>query len=61
MGYELLTVQDVMDRLRVADETIYRHIRSGKLRAVRVGSLWRIPEDALDEFLQKGNSNDSDQ
>lgn len=50
----LLTIQQVMDRLQVADETIYRYIKSGKLRAVRIGGLWRIPSEALDEFLKKG-------
>lgn len=50
----LLTIQQVMEQLQVADETVYRYIRQGKLKAVRVGGLWRIPSDALDEFLQKG-------
>ena len=53
---KLLTIQQVMSRLQVADETIYRYIKSGKLRAVRVGGLWRVPEDALDEFLRKGEN-----
>ena len=48
------TVQDVMVLLAIADETIYRYIKSGKLRAIRVGGLWRIPTEALDEFLKKG-------
>jgi len=51
---KMLTTQQVMSRLQVADETIYRYIKSGKLRAVRVGGLWRIPSEALDEFLKKG-------
>jgi len=51
---KLLTIRQVMSRLQVADETIYRYIKAGKLRAVRVGGLWRIPEEALAEFLEKG-------
>jgi len=57
MGSCLLTAQQVMYRLQVADETIYRYIRSGQLRAIRVGGLWRIPSEALDEFLKKGEHN----
>ena len=53
MGEELLTVQQVMDIIKVADETVYRYIRTGKLKAVRVGGLWRVPQSALDEFLQQ--------
>ncbi len=47
----LLTVQQVMERLQIADETVYRYIRQGKLKAIRVGGLWRVSEKALLEFL----------
>ena len=50
----LLTVKEVQNKLKVSDETIYRYIRSGKLKAFRVGGLWRISEDAVQEFLKKG-------
>jgi len=51
---ELLTIQQVMSRLQVADETVYRYIRSGKLKAIRVGGLWRVNKEALEEFLNGG-------
>ena len=54
MTDNLLTTQQVMSRLQIADETIYRYIRQGRLKAIRVGGLWRIPEEALQEFLGKG-------
>lgn len=54
MDSSLLTIQQVMSRLQIADETVYRYIKSGKLRAIRIGGLWRIPSEALDEFLKKG-------
>ena len=52
---QLLTVQQVMSQLKVADETVYRYIRSGKLKALRVGGLWRVTAEALDEFLTLDN------
>ncbi len=51
---ELLTIQQVMSYLHVADETVYRYIRSGKLKAIRVGGLWRVSREALGEFLREG-------
>lgn len=51
MSTELLTIQQVMKKLQVADETVYRYIRSGKLNATRVGGLWRVSTDELDRFL----------
>ena len=51
---ELFTIQQVMSRLQVSDETVYRYIRSGKLKSIRVGGLWRVSEEALQEFLAMG-------
>jgi excisionase family DNA binding protein len=34
--------------------TVYRLIRSGKLRASKVGGQWRIADTALREFLEDG-------
>lgn len=36
--------------------TVYRLIRQGDLRAVRVGRLVRIPESAVTEFIASGGS-----
>ena len=55
---QLLTIQQVMSRLQVADETVYRYIRSGKLRAIRIGGLWRVSRRALEEFLRNGEQGD---
>jgi excisionase family DNA binding protein len=50
---DLLTVQQVMEQLQVADETVYRYIRSGSLKAVRSGGLWRISRESLATFLNQ--------
>ena len=52
---DLLTVKEVAQDLHVSDETVYRYIHDGKLRAYRFGGLWRIPADALDEFVAKAS------
>lgn len=41
----LLTVPEVAERLRVHQMTVRRHIRSGKLPAMRVGRRYRIREE----------------
>ena len=51
---EMYTVQQVMSILQVSNETVYRYIRSGKLQAIRVGGLWRVRKESLDEFLGEG-------
>lgn len=48
---ELLTPKEVAEILRVSPRTVQRWVKEGKLWAVRVGRLWRIPREALREFL----------
>ncbi|MDR3202879.1 MAG: helix-turn-helix domain-containing protein [Bifidobacteriaceae bacterium] len=46
-----LTVAEVADQMRVSGMTVYRLIHAGELRAIRVGRSFRVPADALDEYL----------
>ena len=47
-----LTVQEVADLMRVSSMTVYRLIKSGELRAVRVGRSFRVRESDVDDYLQ---------
>ena len=49
---EHLTLKEAAQRLKVREKTVRRWIQSGALRATKAGKLWRIPESALDEFLE---------
>lgn len=49
-----LTVSEVADTLRVSSMTVYRLIKAGDLRAVRVGKAYRIPEDEVDRYVAAG-------
>lgn len=51
MAADLLTADEVSTRLAVDRSTIYRMALDGRLRAVKVGSQWRFPPDALEEVL----------
>lgn len=48
---KLLSIKEVQDRLNISDESVYRLIRSGELKAIRIGNLWRVSEEALQGFL----------
>jgi excisionase family DNA binding protein len=45
-------VVEAAELLQVGPRSVYGLIRTGRLRAVRVGRLWRVPRGALDEYLQ---------
>ncbi len=46
----LLTVDEVADFLRVAPNTVYRWLRSGKIKGTKIGKEWRIAQNVLAEF-----------
>lgn len=48
---ELLTVPEVMARLRLGRSTVYDLIRSHRLVSITVGRARRIPLSALREFI----------
>lgn len=59
----LLRVPEVAERLGFSTRTVYLLIRSGRLRAVRLGasgSSWRVVEEDLANFIAALESNDVD-
>ena len=48
----LLTVDDVAERLRVSNMTVYRLIKSGQLGAMRVGKNYRLQRSDVDRYLK---------
>lgn len=51
-----LTVAEVAELMRVSKMTVYRLVHSGQLGAVRVGRSFRVPEQAVQEYLRGGPS-----
>ncbi|MEU9792950.1 helix-turn-helix domain-containing protein [Streptomyces sparsogenes] len=51
MGDELLTVPEVMARLKLGRSTVYDLIRSRRLPSITIGRARRIPAAALRQFI----------
>jgi excisionase family DNA binding protein len=47
-----LTVAEVAAVMRVSKMTVYRMVHSAELPAVRVGRSFRVPEQAVHEYLR---------
>ena len=48
-----MTVEEVATVMRVSRMTVYRLIRRGQLKAIRVGRNYRVREDDLNEYLEE--------
>jgi excisionase family DNA binding protein len=47
-----LKVSETAARGNVADDTVIRLLRAGKLHGFRFGNSWRVYEDSLEEYIR---------
>ncbi|OIV37284.1 transcriptional regulator [Mangrovactinospora gilvigrisea] len=47
-----LTVAEVASVMRVSKMTVYRLVHHGELPAIRVGRSFRVPEQAVHDYLR---------
>lgn len=63
MTERLYSLAELEKALQVTRITLYNYIKSGKLKAFKVGAKWKVPESSLIEFLvpaeQRGAENDN--
>ena len=53
---QLLTPEAVAEKLAISVKTVKNLLRSGRLRGVKVGNLWRLQQDALQDYLKEQTS-----
>jgi excisionase family DNA binding protein len=49
---KFLTVAEVAEVMRVSKMTVYRLVHSGEMPAVRFGRSYRVPENAVEQYLK---------
>lgn len=49
-------VKEVAEILSISTTSIHNYIKTGALRAVKIGGLWHIKESAIKDYLN-GNTN----
>ena len=52
---KLFTLKETAKILRVSERTIMRYLKSGKLKASKVGK-WRIKQSDLEKFLKESSN-----
>lgn len=53
MADNLMTTKEARARLKVSRNTLYALIESGDLKAVAVGSQYRITEDEIKDYIKR--------
>ncbi len=52
MNNEFYTTQEIAKILKVHQRTVFRYIKNGKLKAVKIGH-WRIKKEDFDKFINE--------
>ena len=52
-NYEIWTTDEVMEYLLIGRNTLYELLRTGKIKAFKIGSSWKISKKAVDEYIRQ--------
>jgi putative molybdopterin biosynthesis protein len=55
-GEEILTTKEVMGYLKITRPTVFKLIKTGQLKAAKVGRDYRIYKSDVDNFLEKASN-----
>lgn len=51
---KVYTVEEATEILKVTRRTLYRYIKAGQIKSIKLGREYRITEEALKDFLNRG-------
>ncbi len=50
---DILSVEEACEALKVGHNAIYDLLNSGKLKAYKNGRVWKIPKEAIKQYILK--------
>ena len=48
------TIEEVAKELRVTERSVYSYVRTGRIKAIKVGRNWRITQAELNSIKKRG-------
>ena len=51
---KLYSIEEAAAIMGISPQTLGKWLRAGRIRGVKLGRVWRIPESALDEIAKSG-------
>ena len=46
----MLTLKEIAQEIKVTRRTVYRWVKLGKLKAIKIDGIWRVREDEYNRF-----------
>lgn len=48
---DIMKIEDLMEYLEIGRNSAYKLIQSKEIRALKIGRIYRIPKNAVDEYM----------
>ena len=48
---DILSVEDLCEILSIGKNTVYRLLKSGEIKSVRIGKIYKIPKKYVKEYI----------
>ena len=48
---DLITIEELCSLLSIGRNTAYRLLNENKIKAFRIGKIWKIPKKSVEEFI----------
>jgi len=58
---QYLSLEDIAQEMHVSERTVYRWVRTGAIRAFRIGHITRVTKEDLQKFVDKFTVEDLDE
>lgn len=55
---KIYTTDEIVEILHISRRTLYNYIKAGEIKAFKAGREWRITNESLKEFTERGTSED---
>lgn len=53
---EVINVDEMAEILMIGKNAAYDLLNSGKIKALKIGRIWKVPKVRLNEYLQESSS-----
>lgn len=50
---EIITIEEMCEILHIGKNTAYRLLNTQEVQAFKIGRLWKIPRESLDNYIRK--------
>lgn len=53
---DMITIDDLCDMLAIGKNTAYHLLNTNQIHAFRIGRIWKIPREAVSEYVLRSSN-----